>query len=267
MNKNPVIFLLIVISILILIPDKISTSANSVISSGEVLEYEVSYLGVPLAKIKVVNEGSVNLYGRPRHKVKTYINTYSHVPMVDVNAIFESWFDRAYGYSVQFVRNLKLGENNWEYQKVTFDYSQNRIDNKKWVKKKLMHHSTSKFSEGRRFHDPLALFFAARKLAREKKSTSIPTFFDHEPFFTWIKCPGKKENIKVSNIDDPVRTIYMKGKANWSAGYGMKGEVEGWLTDDAAAVPVKGKIDFIIGKITVNLVKWNKNEWSMPVVK
>ena len=267
MKKNTIITLLILLLLTVIIPDETSTSSNSVITAGEILEYEVSYIGVPLAEIKVVNVGTENLYGRPRHKVKTYINTYSHVPMVDVNAIFESWFDRTYGYSVQFVRNLKLGENNWEYQKVTFDYNRNKIDNKKWVKKKLMHHSTNKFSDGRRFHDPLALFFAARKLVRDRSSTSISTFFDHEPFFTWIKCPGQEENIKVKNVDEPVRTVYMKGRADWSAGYGMKGEVEGWLTDDAAAVPVKGKIDFIIGKITVKLVDWRRKGWIMPTKK
>ncbi len=242
----------------------LGSAGNSCVQNGEVLEYEISYMGVSLAKVKVVTNGNEKVFGRPRHVAKAYINTYSHVPMVDVNAILQTWFDPAYGYSAKYSRNLKLSDKPREYQELLFDYQDGRISNKKWVKKKLVHSSGIKINKKQRLSDPLGLFFKARELSTRRQKKSIYTVFERNPFYVSLNITGKKKKMEVDALGGMIKVAQIKAHANWESGYGLTGNIEGWVTADKAAVPVIAEIDFYIGKITVELVKASRPGWKAP---
>lgn len=257
-----ILLLFILAAILAIVPA--GSSGNDTIRPGEYLEYEVTYMGLPLAKVTVRTEKNVMIGGRKRNKVKASVSTFDHVPMVDVNAVMQSWIDKAYGYSVKFSRNMKLKTGDWEYQEITFDYSGNMIYNKKWLRKKLAHSSRRRIKDKDRVRDPLALFCYTRILAARKSSKRVMTYFDGEPFYAKVTYSGKKDKTDTEGIGYPIRTVYVTGFARWEKGYGLTGKVEGWLSDDAASVPIKGKIDFILGKINIELVKYKRTGWRPP---
>jgi hypothetical protein len=44
----------------------------------------------------------------------------------------------------------------------------------------------------------------------------------------------------------------------------MTGDFVGWFSDDAAAVPIKGKLKVLLGNVTVELIRWNRKGWNPP---
>jgi hypothetical protein len=45
----------------------------------------------------------------------------------------------------------------------------------------------------------------------------------------------------------------------------MTGEFTGWFSDDEAAVPIKGKLNVLLGSVTVELIQWKRDSWSPPL--
>ncbi|MBX3042558.1 MAG: DUF3108 domain-containing protein [Candidatus Kapabacteria bacterium] len=236
----------------------------SVLLTGEFLEYNVTYLGVSIANVKIYNDGWTNHGKRSVVKVRANIFTYSHIPMINAKVRMESLIDRGGIYSHEYVRNISLRNNPWEYQKIEFNYSQNLLKNNKWINNKKTSSINLEFEPTYRIHDALGLFFKARFAATPGNSSKILTYLDESPFYTNINFSSKKELIYVGGVSGKVRSVYGKGNADWQKQFGITGEFEGWFSDDSARIPLKGKLDFIVGKLSIELVKYQRDGWQVP---
>ena len=242
-----------------------ASSNSQVLVLGEQLEYDVSYLGVSFAKIIVNTDRYENLGGKAVLKTKAKVYSYDHVPLVKLKADFESWIDRSSYHSLQFKRNLSLRGKPWEYQKLTFDYNKGVIENRKWVKKQLVSAFGLEFNKSNKLFDALAAFFKARTLAEPYKSRSLMIYLDEDQLFnTTLNFAKNKQSTDIPAIDYDVRSIYFSGNTNWKGQYGISGKIEGWISDDAARVPLKAKVDFVIGNIDIELVSYRRAGWTAP---
>ena len=240
-------------------------SNSQVIVLGEQLEYDVSYLGVSFAKIIVNTDRYENLNGKAVLKTKAKVYSYDHVPLVNLKADFESWTDRGSNHSLQFSRNLSLRKKPWEYQKLTFDYNKGVIENRKWIQKKQTSAFGLEFNKSNKLFDALAAFFKARTMAEAHKSRSMMIYLDEDQLFnTTLNFAKDKQSIDVPAIKYDVRSIYFSGNANWKGQYGVSGKVEGWISDDNARIPLKAKVDFVLGKINIELVGYRRAGWTAP---
>ena len=240
-----------------------ANAANFQIRPGEELEYEVSFFGVKLGKIKVVTEANSAANGKNNYRAKVYMDSYSGIPFVDLHAIFDSWIDPSISYSNKFESTIKLDKDRWQFQKMTFNYDKNEIINEKWVNK-VRYETIKVNTEGKKMCDGGGLFFFARQFTDLKKSVKVPTIIDRDINYTYINFHGKRETIKTDYMPYPVRTIYFDGKLDWKGVYGLSGKFEGWFSDDEARIPIKAQMNVYVGSVQINLIKWRRANWAPP---
>lgn len=261
--RNYKIFLLSFVIFSFLIPS-ISKSANTCFQPGEVLIYDVSFLGINLGTIKLESIEIANLNGKKTYYAKSYINSNPGIPFVSLHSIFNSWMDPSLAYSYQFVGQTQLSDNLWDYNKIIFDYQNNQILNKHWYGDSLV--TDDKFDYKGKINDGCSLLFFARQYVDLKKTVYVPTFIDG-PYSTKLNFIGTRENIKIDAISYPVKTIYFDGKADWKGIYGLTGKFEGWFSDDEAHIPIKALMNVYVGKIVIELKSWERKGWNPPQAK
>jgi len=232
---------------------------------GERLYYKVSFLGITLGHITINVEGREDLKGSKVVKTKGYMQSNPDIPFVDLKASYESWMDTSGSYSHQFVGKVMIEDGSWDYHLIDFDYKKKKIRTQKWIHKEVFFDST--YYTQKKYCDGLSLFFLARQFTKLGRSIRIPTIVDYDTVFTVINFMNKKTESEIKAVKHKIRTVYFNGKANWTGIYGLTGEFEGWFSDDEASVPIKARMKVYVGNIDIELVEWNRNNWSPPAVE
>lgn len=238
-----------------------STAQAQVLSPGEEITYSVSYLGVKLGTIRIVNEGKKEINGKPAYHCKAYIDSRPGIPFIELHTVYESWIDPGGTSSHQFIANTKEGDN-WTYDKYVFDYGNKSITTEKW--KANVKKESKQFNISKRYNDGLSLFFCARQLLYAKNTAVIPTMVMDDTTRTRINFSGKQENIDIDASSYPVRTVYFDGNADWTGVYGVTGYFEGWFSDDEARVPIRARMKLYLGSASIELTNWKRNSWQPP---
>lgn len=237
---------------------------SQTIIPGEKLEYKISYMGITLANAFIYTEKTTNLSGEQCFVIKSEIKTPPGMPFVDAYIKFISYTRKDLMRSQQLIRHIKLKNNEWEYQKLYYNYNGREISNKKWIKQKLMHTSRYNVNPYSKVHDIISLAFMIRSRSYQKAPYTAEAIIDQGIFDVYINETGKKESTDIGAVDYDIRCRYVSGNANWQM-YGMTGFAEAWFSDDKARIPVKAYIDLRIGKAKVELVKWTRpGGWEPP---
>ncbi|MFP4367962.1 MAG: DUF3108 domain-containing protein [Candidatus Kapaibacterium sp.] len=257
--KKVILFLAFIFSYTFFLPEQ---SAAQVFQPGEELEYEVSFLGIKLGKIRVVSIAAEDLEGNIVYHAKAFMESYRGIPFVDLNATFESWMDKSLSYSHKFTGNMKLDDDKWQYTQMLFHYDKNEIELKRWINKEPSFEKDIKTEK--KVNDGCSLFFLARQFTHLKKSVTIPTIIEHSVVSTKINFHGKEESVDIDAVNYPVSAVYFDGKAEWEGVYGLTGKFEGWFSDDNASVPIKAEMNVYIGKVLIELVRWKREGWVPP---
>ena len=221
---------------------------------GEVLEYEVSYIGILLGTIKMTVERVDTVRGHNIVKARADIDTAPGIPFVEFHSVFETWMDASAQFSHQFLSTSKT-RSGVEYTRYDFLFSQGKIRVEEGVNKTK--HKEFDFLTPRRWNDGLSLFFFAREFVKSGRYVSVPTAIIN---FRDIQ----RENVEIKSLKNPVKTLYFKGEAKWKGIYGLEKDFEGWFSDDEARVPIRAKMKVIIGKVDIQLVRWKRANWSPP---
>ena len=229
---------------------------------GEVLEYEVSYLGILLGTIKMTVERADTLHGSNIIKAKADIDTAPGIPFVEFHSVFESWMDASAQYSHQFVSSSKA-KTGWEYTRYDFLHEQGKIHIEEGIKNTKQ--KETDILTPKRWNDGLSLFFFAREFVKSGRYVNVPTAINSDTSRTLINFRDiQRENLTINNVKYPVKTLYFKGEAKWKGIYGLEKDFEGWFSDDDARVPIRAKMKVIIGKVDIQLVRWKRANWSPP---
>ncbi len=241
-------------------------SRNSeVFSFNSYYEYEVSFLGLSLGSIKIHTGDIEEKNGKESLYVKAQMDSYSGIPYVDLHATFESWMPKNAAYSYVFNGNMKVDDNKWQYNNIVFDHENQEIRSTIWENKVLVSRDT--FETKQKFSDGASLLYLARSFMDLQKTAYIPTFINNQLVKTKINFQHKKENIDIDAVDGDVKAIYLDGKADWEGVYGLSGSFEGWFSDDEAHIPLKAYMKVYVGKVKLELVKWNRTGWNPPKVE
>ncbi|MEJ5245315.1 MAG: DUF3108 domain-containing protein [Bacteroidota bacterium] len=233
-----------------------------VMQPGEELEYEVSFFNVKLGKIKIVTEQITDYRGFQVYRAKSFMESYSGIPFVDLKASYSSWIDTTISFSHRFEGSLKLDADRWAFQKILFNYDENMIYNEKYEDKVLIEKLNTPTTK--KINDGLSLFFLARQYTNMKRSVKVPTLMDTKIGTTYLNFHGKKENVQIPAIKYPVKTVYFDGRADWEGVYGLSGKFEGWFSDDDARVPIRAKMNVYVGNVIIELIRWKRNGWTPP---
>lgn len=239
-----------------------SLSAENILMPGEYLEYEVSYLGIKLGKIKTKVEGFETINNEKVAKINASAYSYSGIPFVDLQVKMTALMDYNLFFSHKYEETRKVGENSWEFQQISFDYSRGQIDNKIWRDKKLI--ETSTMFTRRKCYDGLAMLFFARQFSYLRKNTAVFNVIFSDTAWTSIYFLNKKESVSIDAVQYPVKTVYFEGQAHWKGIYGLSGKFRGWMSDDDARIPIVAKLNVYLGSVKVELVRWRRAGWKPP---
>lgn len=257
-------FRLLILSLLVFSIGALSSNAQTkiVMQPGEELEYEVSFFNVKLGKIKIVTEQITDYRGFQVYRAKSFMESYSGIPFVDLKASYSSWIDTTISFSHRFEGSLKLDADRWAFQKILFNYDENMIYNEKYEDRVLIEKLNTPTTK--KINDGLSLFFLARQYTNMKRSVKVPTLMDTKIGTTYLNFHGKKENVQIPAIKYPVKTVYFDGRADWEGVYGLSGKFEGWFSDDDARVPIRAKMNVYVGNVVIELIRWKRNGWTPP---
>lgn len=228
----------------------------------EDLLYEVSFLGIPLGTIRIVTYGTELLNGKPVVRAAAYIDSHPNIPFVELHSIFNGWIDTSLTFSYQFRGSTKLRDSLWSYNYAIFDYDRQRVIIEEGVKDTVW--QRMEFQSTKRWNDGFSLFYLARKFITLGRSIAVPTVIEFDTTKTIFYFRNEKKTVEIDAVPYPVRTRYFEGKALWKGIYGLTGEFRGWFSDDDASVPIYAKMKVYLGSVTIELVRWQREDNWMP---
>lgn len=229
---------------------------------GEELLYEVKYSIFRLGTIKIVTLASETEDGKIVYETKGFIDSYDGLPFVDLHSIYYSKFVDEI-YSKMFI-GLDKYKNEWRFTKYEFDYPKKKV----YIQKGLQQDWKIDFTQTMNIESPvqdgLSLFFYARKFSRYNKTVDVPTFLNETNTNTTINFHPESIGVKIEAVNYKVDCCRLDGLARFKGIFGLTGEFEGYFSNDEACIPIKAKMNVILGNISVELKSWKRDGWQPP---
>lgn len=239
-----------------------SKSQTKVVFPGELIEYEVSFMGIKLGNISIETQDIIDFKGRKVLKAKAEMKSNPGIPFVSLHAFFDSWMDTRLTNSYEFVGSTKGDEKIWEKETFFMDYDKKVITYQKKVKDVVTETKPMPFDK--KVLDGCALFFFARQFTDLKKSIKVPTVIGSGISYTNLNFHGTKSKTTIPSVKYPIKTLFFDGNAEWEGIYGLKGQFKGWFSDDEARVPIKAQMNVYVGNVDIELIKWTRGSWQPP---
>ena len=75
-----------------------------------------------------------------------------------------------------------------------------------------------------------------------------------------INFYSEREPVTIDSVDYDIDCLRLDGATEFVSVYGLTGYFEGWFSNDTFSVPILAKMHVIIGSVTLELIRWNKNK-------
>lgn len=239
-----------------------SQSRLNVFFPGEIIEYEVSFMGIRLGRIIIKSIEETDLKGNRVNFANVEMKSNLGIPFVSLHAIFESWMEKNLTHSHRFVGSTKQSDDTWRIEKFDIQYERNLIQYELWNNQKLEEKRNIEYDK--KINDGCSLFFFARQYTDLGRTVRVPTLINSAISFTSLNFHGKPSQTRIKAVDYPVKTLFFDGRADWEGVYGLKGYFKGWFSDDDARVPIKAEMNVYVGSVDIELVKWTRGNWQPP---
>lgn len=229
---------------------------------GEEITYLVRYGFVKLGEIrlKVINRKTEK--GETIYNTIGYIDSYPGLPFVNLHQIYESKVNK--NYFSNFFRGTVKKEEYTTFTEYYFDYPKKSLRVKKGKVFPFELWTDSTGIAETEFHDGLSIFYWARMNLGQKKTVKVPCFVNEEKVFTLVNYYSKPETMEIDAVDYKIPVWRLDGHTDFVSVFGLTGHFEGWFSQDEACIPIVAKLNVIIGKVTVELIKWNRSGWNPP---
>jgi hypothetical protein len=236
-------------------------------SADEELIYEVSWAHIKLGTLRISLEHHRGDSGSAT--ARAVIDSYPKSRLVDMHLIACSEIDSA-GNAVLSYSYEKDG-NQWEAMLYQYDPERGCVlatkviqDNAQQIPKAS---KKPDLIPVRRFpvQDGISLIYAMRSIVRQTGSSTVPTVSMGKVGETDFYTKRVRTTIEIDSCPYPVRVLKLSGKLRLEGVFGLKGDFEGWFTDDDESVPVVAKMKVLLGSIRIELKQWNrKHEYHLP---
>ena len=239
-------------------------SFSPVFKEGEVLKYEVSYLGIKLGSIisRCIDIDSGT--GAGRYRTECLIRSYDGVPFVTLHTLFQSTMDDSIS-SISFSTTEKIKDTTHKYINYTYAPKRDVV----WISERIgrkpvpQNYDTLTLDK-KRWQDGLSLLFYARAHAQRRYTDRVPVLIYRSKALTTINFGRSEEHKDIDAVTYPVRTVKIDGETGFTGIFGLTGGFEGWFSKDAAAIPIYAKMHVLIGSVALELVEWKRAGWSPP---
>lgn len=234
--------------------------SNGVMQESEELIYEVSWT--------VIKLGTIRIKTFRDYRAEAHIDSYDGIPFVDLHSIHYCTMDSNF-FSLGS-RSIDKKENEWRGIEYIYDLAHRILTVEETfrsdpqlppVRQRIL--DTLRLNSDK-VVDGLSIAYFPRSLIHTKQTVNVPTVLYGKIGVTTYRFTDIKSEEAIGALDRPVRVVELDGSTTAEGLYGMTGEFRGWFSDDAAAVPIKGKLKVLIGNVTVELVGWHRSGWAPP---
>lgn len=229
---------------------------------GEDITYLVKYTFIKLGEVRLRVINKVVIEGKEYYNTIANIDSYSYIPFVQLHQIYESKVNRE--YFSNFFKGIVKHDEYTTFTEYNFDYLKDKIGVKKGKVTPYEIWTDSVTSAEKMYQDGLSIFYYARMNTGKNKNENLPCFVNEEKVYTKINFYEGNMPIEIESIDYPVDCVHLDGETDFVSVYGLTGRFEGWFSNDEAAIPIKANMKVIIGKVTLELIKWKRKGWNPP---
>jgi hypothetical protein len=230
---------------------------------GEDLTYVVKYAFFNLGEVrfKVLEKTKIN--NTSVYKTIAYIDSYPDLPFVSLHQVYESYIDSSFFPLKFFAKNFS---DDTIFVKYNFiDDSKVEMKKGKLDAKKLWLDSTAIIHH--RMQDGLSILFYTRMNFGGNKTLSVPCFVNEKEETTTLNFYSESEPVSIDSVDYEIDCLRLDGNTDFVSVYGLTGDFEGWFSNDKFSVPIRAKLNVLIGSVNLELIKWNKELWNPPLYK
>lgn len=235
---------------------------NKEMMVGEDITYLVRYGFIELGEIRLKIVSKKEISGKFQYNTIAYIDSYSGIPFVNLHQIYESKVNHAY-FSDFFKGTVKKTEYT-TFTEYYFDYKNDKVKVRKGKVSPYQLWTDSTGVAETMFQDGLSIFYFARMHTGQRRSVSVPCLVNEKKVFTKINFYNKVDGIELPAAGYDVACVRLDGSTDFISVFGLTGYFEGWFSNDKAAVPIIAKLNVIIGRVTVELIKWKRGGWKPP---
>ncbi|NUN08552.1 MAG: DUF3108 domain-containing protein [Ignavibacteriaceae bacterium] len=235
---------------------------NKEMKVGEDITYLVRYGFIELGEIRLKIVSRKEIGGKFQYNTIAYIDSYSGIPFVNLHQIYESKVNNAY-FSDFFRGTVKKTEYT-TFTEYYFDYKNDKVKVRKGKVSPYQLWTDSTGIAETMFQDGLSIFYFARMYTGQKRSVSVPCLVNEKKVFTKINFYNKVDRIELPAAGYDVACVRLDGSTDFISVFGLTGYFEGWFSNDKAAIPIIAKLNVIIGRVTVELIKWKRDGWKPP---
>ena len=230
---------------------------------GEDLTYIVKYAFLNLGEVRFQVLEKTKLNNISVYKTIAYIDSYPDLPFVSLHQIYESYIDsslfplkffaKIFDDDTVFINYNFIGNSKIEMQKGKFG------DSKLWL--------DSTVSVKKRMQDGLSILFYTRMNFGKDQQLLVPCFVNEKEETATLNFYKDPEPVSLEAVDYDIDCLYLDGHTDFVSVYGLTGNFEGWFSNDEFAVPIRAKMNVIIGSVNLELIKWNDKLWNPPLYK
>ena len=240
------------------------TSSNTVFSSGEVLQYKVSWNFVRLGTIVVRTTRDSASADSGLYRVKMSVRSNPDLPFISLRELNESLVSSSDATTRCYHARHCNGEDCREMQ-YSYDCDARKAITREATASGVLVYSDT-IGNCPPFVDGPSLLFLARHASRRAQSLNVPTMVNGKLRNTRLNFASEEDALELDDVEGEIVCRRYTGFADWQGGgsAGLTGEFTGWVSDDEAAVPIRAEMKVILGSIVVELERWKRAGWSPP---
>ena len=231
---------------------------------GEDLTYVVKYAFFNLGEIRFNVVEKTEIENTCLYKTVAFIDSYPDLPFVEIHQVYESYIDSSSLFPIKFLAQI-FGEDtilvNYDFIGDSIVQMQKEISGgrKIWLDSAAIIHQS--------VQDGLSILYFVRSRFGKDQTIQIPCFVNEGEETATINFYSEPEPVSIEAIEYEIDCLYLDGYTDFVSVYGMTGNFEGWFSNDDFYVPIRAKLNVIIGSVNLELIKWNSELWNPPLYK
>ncbi len=224
-------------------------------SDGEYLRFKIKYGFIRLGTLELRQKRIDSLLT----VVTLRANSTGGLPLITFHREFRSVMERS-GSVTRDYRITRDGDAGAEFA-CTFD-PETRIASMRGAA--LGGSGTKQLRLEGPFYDGVAFLMFVRCISARPGILSVCSIMDFKPARTRVFCPAFREEVEVAAAPHPLRARKIETRASWKdhAAAGMTGNLDIWVSDDGAAVPLRAEMQISVGSIRLELETYARAGWK-----
>lgn len=229
-------------------------------SYDERLQYTVTYLGIRIGTVEILNKVNETNIQEVEETVIT-LRTFSGIPFLSVYTEFYSkrGSDGYFTESITFDRE----RSKWAYYNATRNENTTDVIVDRGYKNRdngeIFDVEVDTLYPGEPIHDALTFISILRDSAHTGRPYELDILIDRSVEKINIEAPEDREEIEVRAFSNEAEAYHINGVIDFTAIHGLSRKYQAWITTDNRRIPLKARVRIAIGSVKIELEEYENN--------